>query len=156
RIRPLHRLIPSHRAFLDGRSRAAENAGCGSSIQADFVGGTIMNTKLLISIFAAAAALSINAYAADQVTSSDANSIVNGYVRAGGLIGVDRVSGLKAGGAQVGVAYDADVAARTNMPRAQGAAQTVGVSYDADVAARTNMPRGGDAQVPHKAAGVEG
>ena len=115
-----------------------------------------MNTKLLISVIAAAAALSLNAYAADTVTTSDANAIANGFGRAGGLIGVDRVSGLKAGGAQVGVAYDADVATRTNMPRAQGAAGTVGVTYDADVAARTNMPRGGDAQYPSKAAGVEG
>jgi hypothetical protein len=115
-----------------------------------------MNTKLLISAIAAAAALSINAYAADQVTSSDANTIANGFGRAGGLAGSDRVSGLKAGSKQVGVAYDADVATRTNMPRAQGSARTVGVTYDADVAARTNMPRGGDAQYSNKAAGVEG
>jgi hypothetical protein len=115
-----------------------------------------MNTKLLISVIAAAAALSFNAYAADQVTTSDADTIAKGFGRAGGLAGSDRVSGLKAGGTQVGVAYDADVATRTNMPRAQGTAQSVGVSYDADVAARTNMPRGGDAQYPSKAAGVEG
>lgn len=115
-----------------------------------------MKTKLLISAIAAAATLSINAYAADQVTTSDANTIANGFGRAGGLAGSDRVGGLKVGGTQVGVAYDADVAARTNMPRAQGAAQSVGVTYDADVAARTNMPRGGDAQYQHKAAGVEG
>ena len=116
----------------------------------------MMSTKLLISALATAAALSINAYAADQVTSSDANAIANGFGRAGGLIGVDRVGGVNAGGAQVGVAYDADVATRTNMPRAQATAKTVGVSYDADVAARTNMPRGGDTQYPSKAAGVEG
>jgi hypothetical protein len=114
-----------------------------------------MNTKLLISAIAAAAALSLNAYAADQVTSSDANAIANGYGRAGGAIGVDRVHALNSG-AQVGVAYDADVATRTNMPRAQGTASTVGVTYDADVAARTNMPRGGDAPYTSKAAGVEG
>jgi hypothetical protein len=115
-----------------------------------------MNTKLLISVIAAAVALSFNAYAADQVTSSDANTIANGFGRAGGLVGSDRVSGLKAGSTQVGVSYDADVATRTNMPRAQGTASTVGVTYDTDVAARTNMPRGGDAQYPSKAAGVEG
>ena len=115
-----------------------------------------MNSKLLISVIAAAAALSMNAYAADQVTTSDANSIANGFGRAGGLIGVERVSGLRAGGAQVGVAYDADVATRTNMPRAQATAKPVGVTYDVDVAARTNMPRGGDAQYPNRAAGVEG
>jgi len=32
----------------------------------------------------------------------------------------------------------------------------VGVSYDADVAARTNMPRGADAAGQAKAAGIEG
>jgi hypothetical protein len=115
-----------------------------------------MNTKLLISAIAAAAALSVNAYAADLVTSTDTDTIAKSYGRAGGLVGADRVSGLQAGTAQVGVAYDADVAARTNMPRAQGGSQTVGVAYDADVAARTNMPRGAAIQTPHKAAGVEG
>jgi hypothetical protein len=114
-----------------------------------------MNAKLLISAIAAAAALSVNAYAADLVTSTDSDTIAKSYGRAGGLAGSDRVSGLQAGSAQIGVTYDADVAMRTNMPRAQGARQTVGVSYDADVAARTNMPRAAGIQTPHKAAGVE-
>ena len=115
-----------------------------------------MNTKLLISAIAAAAALCVNAYAADTVTSSDAATIAKSYGRAGGLVGADRVSGLQAGNVQIGIAYDADVAARTNMPRAQGGTAGVGVAYDADVAARTNMPRSGVSQAPNKAAGVEG
>ena len=99
--------------------------------------------------------LSLNAYAADQVTTSDPSAIANGYGRAGGLAGSDRVGRLKTGSTQVGVAYDADVAARTNMPRGQVSPTTVGVSYDAEVAARTNMPRGGS-QSPSQSAGVEG
>jgi len=115
-----------------------------------------MNTKLFISAIAAAAAFSVAAYAADTVTSSDEATIAKSYGRAGGLVGADRVSGLHTGNAQIGIAYDADVATRTNMPRAQGGTAGVGVSYDADVAARTNMPRAGVNQAPNKAAGVEG
>ena len=116
-----------------------------------------MNAKLLISAIAAAAALSVNAYADNLVSSTDVNIIAKTYGRAGELVGADRVSGLQAGSAQVGIGYDADVAARTNMPRAQGTTnQTVGVSYDADVAARTNMQRAAGIETPHKAAAVEG
>jgi hypothetical protein len=116
-----------------------------------------MNAKLLISAIAAAAALSVNAYADSIVTSTDPSIIAKIYGRAGELVGSDRVSGLQAGKAQIGIGYDADVAARTNMPRTEGSTnQTVGVSYDADVAARTNMQRGDTNQAPHKAAAVEG
>jgi hypothetical protein len=112
-----------------------------------------MNAKYIVSAIAAVAALSINAYAADIVTSSDSDTISRSFGRAGGLAGSDRVGGLQTGTARVGVAYDADVAARTNMPRGQAPNGEVGVTYDADVAARTNMPRGGEVQ-PHQAAGV--
>jgi hypothetical protein len=116
-----------------------------------------MNAKLLISAIAAAAALSVNTYADNLVNSTDANTIAKSYGRAGGLVGSDRVSGLQAGSTQLGIAYDADVAARTNMPRAQGTTnQTVGINYDADVAARTNMQRAAGTQTPHQAAAVEG
>jgi hypothetical protein len=115
-----------------------------------------MNTRLFISAIAAAAALSFNAFAADAVSSSTEATIAKSYGRAGGLVGADRISGLQGGSAQIGIAYDADVAARTNMQRAQGGNAGLGVAYDADVAARTNMPRGGVNLPTHKAAGVEG
>lgn len=115
-----------------------------------------MNAKLFIAAIATAAALGFNAYAADTVTSSSEATIAKSYGRAGGLVGADRVSGLQAGNTQIGIAYDADVAARTNMPRAEAGNASVGVAYDADVAARTNMPRGAGVQPAHKAAGVEG
>jgi hypothetical protein len=117
----------------------------------------IMNTKLLISAVAAAAALAVNVYAADVVSSGDLNTVDKWYGRAGGLTDADRVTGLAAGASKVGVAYDADVAARTNMSRAQASHNQIGVTYDADVAARTNMQRagGGDAGQA-KAAGIEG
>jgi len=101
-----------------------------------------MNTKLLVAAAVVAAALSANAVAADVVTSGDLGTVNQWYGRAGGLAGSDRVSGLAAGSSRVGVAYDADVANRTNMPRAQAGNGNVTVTYDADVAARTNMPRG--------------
>jgi len=113
-----------------------------------------MNTKLLISVAAVVAALSVNAVAADLVTSGDTNTISQWYGRAGGLVGSDRVSALAAGSNKVGVAYDGDVAARTNMPRAQAGNGNVTVTYDADVAARTNMPRGNLDFQPRKAAGI--
>jgi len=115
-----------------------------------------MNSKLLISAIAAAAALAVNAHAAGVVTSGDLGTVDKWYGRAGGLTDTDRVGALKAGSTKVGVSYDADVTARTNMPRAQGTNSDVGVSYDADVAARTNMPRGEDAAGQANAAGIEG
>ncbi len=115
-----------------------------------------MNTKLLISAIAAAAAFAVNAHAANVVTSGDLSAIDKWYGRAGGLTDADRVSGLKAGSTQVGVSYDADVAARTNMSRAQATHNQVGVTYDADVAARTNMQRGSGDAGQAQAAGTEG
>jgi len=115
-----------------------------------------MNTKLIISAVAAAAAFALSAHAADVVTSGDLKSIDKWYGRAGGLTDADRVTGVSAGATKVGVSYDADVAARTSMPRGQATHNQVGVSYDADVAARTNMPRGADAAGQAKAAGIEG
>jgi len=114
-----------------------------------------MNAKLLVSFIAIASALSINASAAEVVTSSSADTIAKSYGRAGGLTDADRVSWLQVGTARVGVAYDADVAARTNMQRTQSDNGTVGVTYDADVAARTNMQRA-RVEPPSKAAGVVG
>jgi len=115
-----------------------------------------MNSKLLISAIAAAAALTVNAYAGEVVSSGDLSTLDKWYGRAGGVTDIDRVSVLKAGTTKVGVSYDADVAARTNMPRAQAADSNLGVSYDTDVAARTNMPRGQAATGQGKAAGIEG
>lgn len=114
-----------------------------------------MNAKLLFSAVAAAAAFSINVHAANVVTSGDIDAMSHWYGQGGGLVGSDRVSGLHTGTTKVGVAYDADVAARTNLPRGQATNSDVGVSYDADVAARTNMPRG-ESAAPSKAAGVAG
>ncbi len=115
-----------------------------------------MNTKLLISAIAAAAAFAVNAHAAGVVTSGDVSTIDKWYGRAGGLTDTDRVTALKGGTTQVGISYDADVAARTNMARDQATHNQVGISYDADVAARTNMRRGEDAADQAKAAGIEG
>jgi hypothetical protein len=113
-----------------------------------------MNAKLLVSVIATAATLSINASAAEVVTSSSVDTVAKSYGRAGGMTDADRVSGLQVGTGRVGVSYDADVAARTNMQRSSSSNATVGVTYDADVAARTNMQRATEA--PAKAAGVTG
>ena len=114
--------------------------------------------KLIASALAATVVLSINAaFAADggTVGSSDLQNIDKWYGRAGGLTGSDRVSGLTAPGKPLGVSWDQDVAARTNMSVNRDSTATVGVAYDADVAARTNMGRG-TPEPAVKAAGVEG
>src|SRR5262249_26034603 len=115
-----------------------------------------MNSKLLISAIAAAAAFAVNVHAAEVVTSGNLNTVDKWYGRAGGLTDADRVvTGLSTSGTKVGISYDADVAARTNMKGGEATTNgQVGISYDADVAARTNMQRG---QAPQpKAAGIEG
>lgn len=107
-----------------------------------------LRTSINASILAIAAALSLNAASAadsSTVTSSSQRQIDKSYGRAGGLIGSDRVSGLSAGGNPIGISYDHDIAARTNMSTDRPIGATVGVSYDEAVAARTNMPRGRDA-----------
>jgi hypothetical protein len=114
-----------------------------------------MNTKLVISVMAAAAAFVVNVHAAETVTSGNLNSVDKWYGRAGGLTDADRVTGLATGNSRIGINYDADVAARTNMRRSEATGGQVGVTYDADVAARTNMQRGQDVSQP-KAAGLEG
>ncbi len=115
-----------------------------------------MNTKLLISVMAATAAFAVNVQAADVVTSGDVNTIGKWYGRAGGLTDGDRVSGLTASNSKVGIAYDADVAARTNMQRDQATHSQIGVNYDADVEARTHMRPEGVAAGHAKAACIEG
>ena len=82
--------------------------------------------------------------------SGDVDSMAKWYGNAGGLAGSDRVMGLRTGSSTVGVAYDADVAGRTNMPRGQVEHKNVGVTYDPDVAARTNMQRGGNPPAPQE------
>jgi len=114
------------------------------------------NTKLFVSAMAVAAAFALNVHAADEIHSGDLNSMNKWYGNAGGLTDSDRVTGLKVGTSKVGVAYDADVAARTNMPRSEVSKSNAGVSYDADVAARTNMPRAQNAAGQPKAAVIEG
>ena len=101
-----------------------------------------MNAKLLLSAIAVAATLGGSAYAADIVTSGDLSTVDQWYGRAGGLAGSDRISALHTGNSTVGVTFDQDVAARTNMSRDARNSQ-VGVSWDREVAARTNMPRDG-------------
>jgi len=114
-----------------------------------------MNAKLLLSAVVTAAAFSVNAQAGNLVTSGDVDSMSKWYGQAGGLAGSDRVTGLHTGANKVSVSYDPEVAARTNLPRAQATNGDVGVSYDADVAARTNMPRG-QATAPARAAEITG
>ena len=99
-----------------------------------------MNRKSLLSAIALATMLAGSAYAADIVTTGDVSNADKWYGRAGGLAGSDRVGGLRVGDSKVGVSFDQDVAARTNMSRDRTAGQ-VGVTWDRDVAARTNMQR---------------
>jgi hypothetical protein len=113
------------------------------------MGDLIMNLRstLSVSILAAAAALSVGVASAEStaVKSNDVGTINKSYGRAGGLVGSDRVKDLRvhtSSHAPLGVSWDAEVAARTNMPADRAAGAGVGVSYDHAVAERTNMPRG--------------
>jgi hypothetical protein len=105
--------------------------------------------KLLMSVLAASAALSINAAFAQSSTlkASDLSQLNHWYGRAGGLVGSDRISGLTMhtpGNQAVGISFDAAVQARTNMPMNRGSGSEVTVTYDQAVAERTNMPRGSE------------
>jgi hypothetical protein len=79
---------------------------------------------------------------ADEVKATDTQTIENSYGRAGGLAGSDRVVGLTTGQRSIGVTYDRDVAARTNMSTDRASGTSVGITYDKEIAARTNMQRG--------------
>ena len=56
-----------------------------------------MHAKLFISAIAAAAALALNAQAADVIHSGDTGTMGRWYGNAGGLSGSDRVGGLSVG-----------------------------------------------------------
>jgi hypothetical protein len=117
-----------------------------------------LRSKLSITVLAAAAAFSVGvaSAAANDVRSSDVGSIGKSFGRAGGLVGFERIKDLSTHNASrspLGVSWDADIAARTNLPADRAAGAGVGVSYDQAVAERTNMPRG---QADVQAAGIEG
>ena len=103
-------------------------------------------------------ALSVGSAAAgnDTVGTSDPESFGHSYGRAGGLVGADRITALgKATSKQVGIAYDKDVAERTNLPRGDAKDGTVGIAYDKDVVERTNMQRAAKPDPAVKAVGVD-
>jgi hypothetical protein len=117
-----------------------------------------LRSKLSVSVLATAVAFSvgISFAAANDVKSGDINTIGKSFGRAGGLVGSDRINGLSthnSADSPLGVSWDAEIAARTNMPADRAAGTGVGVTYDPAIAERTNMPRGtADVQ----AAGIEG
>jgi len=115
--------------------------------------------KVQAAVAAAIGALSIGAAVADEtLRSGDVNTMGQWYGRAGGLTDSDRVTALAkatTGSAQVGIAYDKDVAQRTNMPRESASSKDIGIAYDKDVAERTNMPRAEKSAPPATAASTK-
>jgi hypothetical protein len=112
-----------------------------------------------VALAAAVVTLSMGSAFADGgnvLTTGDSTTMGRWYGRAGGLVGSERIEAINkatfAGGG-IGITYDKDVAARTNMPRQDAQNGGVGISYDKDVAERTNMPRGEKTQ-PIKAVGA--
>jgi hypothetical protein len=101
--------------------------------------------KRKAALLAAALAGSILATAAvaagSTLKSGDMSQVGQWYGRAGGLVGSDRVANLggNASAPKVTVAYDKDVAARTNMPSDRTEGAGIAITYDKDVAKRTNM-----------------
>jgi hypothetical protein len=102
--------------------------------------------KVQAAVAATICALSIgSAFAGGEVLKTgDVNQMSHWYGNAGGLQGSDRVTFLgktATGDQQVGIAYDKDVAQRTNMQRESASSKEIGITYDKDVAERTNLPR---------------
>jgi hypothetical protein len=94
--------------------------------------------------------------AGDVLTTGDIATMSQWYGRAGELVGAQRIEAISKSTSakeQVGIAYDKDVAARTNMPRESASNSQVAITYDKDVAERTNMPRGEKGEAT-KSAGV--
>jgi len=116
-----------------------------------------IRSALLASTLAAAAALCATAAFAEPNTlsASDVSTMGKWYGRAGGPVGADRITALNRGNAAVTVTYDAEIAARTNMPLDRATGWQVTITYDREIAARTNMGRATE-QEPVTAAGIAG
>lgn len=118
------------------------------------------NLKVQVAVAAVLGALSVGSAVAgsDILKSGNVEQMSQWYGNAGGLQGTDRVMVLgksSSEGKEVGIAYDKDVAERTNMQRGEATHNEVGVTYDADVAARTNMQRA-TTPADKATAGIEG
>ncbi|HTO43423.1 MAG TPA: hypothetical protein VML56_05050 [Burkholderiales bacterium] len=116
------------------------------------------NLKVQVAVAAVLGALSVGSAVAgsDILKSGNVEQMSQWYGNAGGLQGTDRVMVLgksTSEGKEVGIAYDKDVAERTNMPRHEAPSTTAGIAYDKDVAERTNLPRG-QKSTPIQEAGV--
>ena len=116
------------------------------------------NLKVQVAVAAVLGALSVGSAVADSdiLKSGNVDEMSQWYGNAGGLQGTDRVMVLgkaTSAGKEVGIAYDKDVAERTNMPRHQVPTSTAGIAYDKDVADRTNMQRS-EKSTPIQEAGV--
>jgi hypothetical protein len=116
------------------------------------------NLKVQVAVAAVIGALSIGSAVADGdiLKSGNVDQMGQWYGNAGGLQGTDRVMVLgkaTTAGKEVGIAYDKDVAERTNMQRSQVPSGTAAISYDKDVAERTNSQRG-QKSTPIQEAGV--
>ena len=104
------------------------------------------NLKVQVAVAAVLGALSAGSAVAgsDILKSGNVEQMSQWYGNAGGLQGTDRVMVLGKSASEskeVGIAYDKDVAERTNMPRHDVPSTTAGIAYDKDVVERTNLPR---------------
>jgi len=116
------------------------------------------NLKVQVAVAAMLGALSVGSAVAgsDILKSGNVEQMSQWYGNAGGLQGTDRVMVLgkaATAGKEVGIAYDKDVAERTNMQRHQVPSGTATIIYDKDVAERTNSQRG-QKSTPIQEAGV--
>jgi len=105
------------------------------------------NLKVQVAVAAVLGVLSMGSAVAgsDILKSGNVDQMGQWYGNAGGLQGTDRVMVLgksTSEGKEVGIAYDKDVAERTNMQRHQVPSGTAAITYDKDVAERTNSQRG--------------
>jgi hypothetical protein len=104
----------------------------------------VKRASALLAVLVAAGMANTAIAAGPILKSGDVSQAGLWYGRGGGLVGSDRVAHLQHNidVAHVGVSYDKDVAARTNMSSDRAGGTSVGIAYDKDVAQRTNMPRG--------------
>jgi len=103
------------------------------------------NYKAVLSIATAVTVFGAcpTAQAADIVRTGDTSTMHLWQGRAGGMVGSDHISNLRipTGGEEVTIAYDKEVAQRTNMPRDDMEVRQLAVTFDKEVAERTNMRR---------------
>jgi hypothetical protein len=108
-----------------------------------------LNSMVFLAAISAATASGGVFAEGDVLRSSNLDEIGRWYGRAGGLVGADRISSLgRAHASRVGVSYDKDLAARTNMALDRREGDSIAITQDKELMSRTNMGAGFENKAP--------